>query len=60
MFSIKGFELHRPEGLHLCEQDSTVWVYFCLLEILMFWWICALSSYICGSVGEEERRASLS
>ena len=26
----------------------------------MLWWICALSSCICGSEGEEERRASLS
>ena len=51
---------HRREGLHLCEHDSTVWIHFCLLEILMLWWICTLSSCICGSEEEEKRRASLS
>ena len=44
----------------LCEHDSTVWVHFCLLEFAMLWRICALSSFICGSEGEEERRTSLS
>ena len=51
--------LHRREGLHLCEQYSTVWVHLCLLEFLMLWWICALRFCICGSEGEEERTASL-
>ena len=51
--------LHRPEGFHKCDQDSTVWIHFCLFEILM-WWISVFSSCISGSVGEEERRASLS
>ena len=26
----------------------------------MLWWICAMSSCICGSEGEEERRVFLS
>ena len=52
--------LHRREGLHLCVHDSTVWVPFCLLEFLMLWWICALSSCIHRSEEEQERRASLS
>ena len=43
----------------LCEHDLTVWVYFCLLEILMLCWVCVLNSYIYESEGEEERRASL-
>ena len=61
MFPIKGFD-YAPwrEGLHLCEHDSTAWVHFCLLEFLMLWSICALSSCACGADGEEERRASLS
>ena len=50
--------LHRREGLHLCEHDSTVWVHFYLLE-LMVRWICASSSCICRSEREEKRRASL-
>ena len=51
---------HKREGLHLCEHDSMIWDHFCLIEFLMLWRICALSSCICGSDGEEERRASLS
>ena len=51
--------LHRRETLHMCEQDSMVWVHFCMMEILM-WWIYSLNSCICGSEREEERRASLS
>ena len=39
--------LHRREELYLCEQDSTGWVYFCVLEFLMLWW-------------KKMRRASLS
>ena len=27
--------LHRSEGLHLCEYDSTVWVNFSSLKFLM-------------------------
>ena len=50
--------LHRRERLHLFEHDSTDWVHFCLLEIFMLWWICALSFCICGSEGEEELRGS--
>ena len=42
-------KLHRREGLHLCEHDSTVLVHFCLLELLMLRYICALSSWICYS-----------
>ena len=52
--------LHRHEGLNLFEHDSTVSVHFYLLEILLLWWICALTSCICGSEGEEKRRASFS
>ena len=37
-----------------------VWVHFGLLEFTMLWRICASSSCMCGSEGEEERRASLS
>ena len=48
------------EGLHLYEHDSTACVHFCLLEFLILWWICVLSSCICGSEGEEERKASFS
>ena len=59
-FSIEGFHYaHRYEGLYLCDHDSMVWVHFCLLESAMLWLICASSSRICGSEGEEERRASL-
>ena len=47
--------LHRHEGFGYIS----VWVYFCQLDILM-WWICPLNSCICGSEEEEERRASLS
>ena len=50
--------LHRREGLHLCEHNSTVWFHFCLLEILMLWWICELSSCIRGLEEEEVRKAS--
>ena len=42
----------------MCDHDSTVWVHFYLLDILMLCWICALNSCICGSEGEEDRRAS--
>ena len=52
--------LRRCEGLHLCEHDSMVRVHFYLLELLMFWWICAFSSCICGSERGEDRRAFLS
>ena len=52
--------LHRRERLYLCEHDLTFWVHFCQLEFLMSWWVYALSSCICGSEREEERRASLS
>ena len=52
--------LHIYEGLHLCEQDSTVWIHFRLFEILMLRWVCALSSCICRSVGEEEWMVTLS
>ena len=51
---------HRRGGLHLCERDSTVWVHFCLFEFAMLWQIRALGSCICGSEGEEERKATLS
>ena len=35
-FTLRDFiMLHRREGLHLCEHDSTVWVNFCLLESAM-------------------------
>ena len=51
---------HMRERLHLCEHDSTVWVHFCQLEFAMLRRICSLRSCICGSEGEEERRASLS
>ena len=37
----------------MCEHDSTIWVYFCLLEFVILWRICALSSE-----EEEERRVS--
>ena len=44
-FAIKEFDLlHRHEGLHLCEHDSTVRVQFCLSEFLMLKRICVLSS----------------
>ena len=46
---------HKRVGLHLCEHNSTVWFHFSLLESAMFWPIWALSSCICGKVGEEER-----
>ena len=52
--------LSRPVGSDMCEQDSTVSIHFCLLEILMLWWIYDLSFFICGSEREEEQRASLS
>ena len=51
--------LHRREGQHLSEHDSIVFVNFRLMEILMLWWICALSSCVCGSEGEEERKESI-
>ena len=49
---------HKREGLYLWDYNSMVCVHFCLLESLTLWPICALSSCICGSVREEERKAS--
>ena len=51
-----GVEAH----IHLCDHDSTIWVHFCLLEFLMLWWICPLSSCIYESEGKEMQGSFLS
>ena len=44
--------LHSREGLQLCEHDSMVWIYFCLLEILMLY-IVFLHMWVRGERGAE-------
>ena len=51
---------HRRDGFNLCDHDSIACVHFCQLEYAMLWRICALSSCIRESEGEDERIASLS
>ena len=37
--------------LHLCEQDSTVWIHFCLFDIVMD--LCVEFLYLWVSRGRE-------
>ena len=43
--------LHRREGLHLCEQDSMIWVHFCLFEVVVG--LCIEFLYLWVSRGRE-------